>query len=283
MLISPEEKSDFSVLVTGATRGIGEGCAREFAKHGANVAICSPEVERGHAIAAELSDLAGTECFFHKCDVRRVEEVESTIDATISRFGRLDCLVNNAGVPATGKTLEDTGLEEINDLILTNLTSCIVASRYALRALRSSRGSIINIGSLAGKMGHDLAAVYCATKGGIGSFTKALAVEEASSGVRVNVILPGNILTESRRLKEAASPRGAEYHDYVESWQWLGRSGTPEEVGSVCWFLASPQARYLTGVEVIVSGGAELGFGPKLRTSFDDEFARAARPQSRVT
>ena len=269
------DEGSFAVLVTGATRGIGEGCARQFAEHGASVTICSPEVDRGHALAEEITGQGGGRCIYHECDVRDPTAIRATIGAALGAFGHLDCLVNNAGVPATGKTLEDTSLTEINDLVLTNLTSCIVASRYALPALREARGSIVNIGSLAGTLGHDLAAVYSATKGGIASFTKALAIEEAGSGVRVNVILPGNILTESRRLKEAASSRGAEYHDFVESWQWLGRSGTPEEVGNVCRFLASPEARYLTGVEIVVSGGAELGFGPKYRNSFDAEAVRA--------
>jgi len=207
-------------------------------------------------------------------------DIQATIDAALDRYGRLDCLVNNAGITGSGTPLDQTDLTEINDLILTNLTSCIVASRYALPALRAATGSIINIGSLAGKLGHDLAAVYCATKGGIGAFTKALAIEEAAAGVRVNAILPGNILTESRKRKEAQSVTPGAYHNFIESWQWMGRSGTPEEVGNVCRFLASSEARYLTGVEIIVSGGAELGFGPKQRSAFDADIARTASTTS---
>src|SRR5205814_5498240 len=110
--------------------------------------------------------------------------------------------------------------------------------------------------------------VYTATKGAIGAFTKALAIEESTHGVRVNAVLPGNILTESRRRLEAASANPEQLHAYIESWQWLGRSGLPAEIGQACYFLASDEASFITGAELIVSGGAELGFGPKERVDF---------------
>jgi NAD(P)-dependent dehydrogenase (short-subunit alcohol dehydrogenase family) len=120
------------------------------------------------------------------------------------------------------------------------------------------------MGSLTSVLGHHLATIYCATKGGISAFTKALAVDEAKNGVRVNAVLPGNVLTQSRADLEANMKNGRAFHDYVEKWQWTGRSGTVEEVGQACLFLASDQARFITGVELILSGGAELGFGPKV-------------------
>lgn len=117
--------------------------------------------------------------------------------------------------------------------------------------------------SLAGELGgwHD--ALYSATKAGITGFTKALAVEEGVSGVRVNAILPGNIVSDARVRGEAATRRAQDFHDYLERWQWLGRSGTIDEVGNVALFLASDLSSYCTGITVNVSGGLEIGYGVK--------------------
>jgi L-fucose dehydrogenase len=257
-----------TVLVTGGTQGIGAGCARVFHGRGANVVICAPDVSGGHALVAELEEARSGSCLFVECDVRHRDQIAATIAAALERFGRLDCLINNAGISRTRKALVDTTAGEIDELISTNLLGCIVASQLALPHLRASCGTIVNIGSLTANVGHDRAAVYAATKGAIGAFTKALAVEEAEHGVRINAVLPGNILTESRRLFEAASANPEKLHAYVESWQWLGRSGLPVEVGHACYFLASDDAAFITGAELIVSGGAELGFGPKERVDF---------------
>jgi len=144
-----------------------------------------------------------------------------------------------------------------------NLISYFVGCKLALPYLRQSGRSIINIGSLTSKLGHQRATIYCATKGAISAFTKALAIEEAKNGVRVNAVLPGNIMTQSRADLEARMKNSQAFHDYVEKWQWLGRSGTIEEVGYACLFLASDSSWFITGIDLILSGGAELGFGPK--------------------
>jgi L-fucose dehydrogenase len=257
-----------TALVTGGTQGIGAGCARVFHEHGVDVVVCAPDVTGGEALVAELDTRRPGSALFVECDVRFPDQIAATVAAAVERFGRLDCLINNAGVGRPGKTLVETTLAEIEELVATNLVSCVVASQLALPHLRATRGTIVNIGSLAGRVGHDRAAVYAATKGAIGAFTKALAVEEASHGVRVNAVLPGNILTESRRRYEEASSDPQGLHDHVETWQWLGRSGLPAEVGRACYFLASDDATFITGAELIVSGGAELGFGPKQPVRF---------------
>jgi NAD(P)-dependent dehydrogenase (short-subunit alcohol dehydrogenase family) len=144
-----------------------------------------------------------------------------------------------------------------------NVISYFVACQFALPYVRQRRGSIINIGSLTSKLGDHWATTYCATKGAISAFTKALAIEEAKNGVRVNAVLPSNIITQSRLDLESTMKNGQAFHDYVESWQWVGRSGTTEEVGHACLFLASERAKFITGIDLIISGGCELGSGPK--------------------
>ena len=122
--------------------------------------------------------------------------------------------------------------------------------------------------SLVGKIGQEWASTYCASKGAIIAFTKALAIDEARYGVRVNVVLPGNILTEARKQNVAMSDNSEKWDRMIDHWQWMGRSGSIEEAGQVCLFLASKFASYLTGVELIVSGGSELAYGKKYPPKF---------------
>jgi NAD(P)-dependent dehydrogenase (short-subunit alcohol dehydrogenase family) len=172
-------------------------------------------------------------------------------------------LVNNAVRFPGWRPIDDISQDVIIDTLRTNLGAYIVGSQAALPYLRQTRGSIVNMSSVSGEIGgwHD--ALYSATKGAITSFTKALAIEEAANGVRVNAILPGNIVTEARVRSEAQHLRSDEFHDYLERWQWLGRSGTIDEVGNAALFFASDMASFCTGVSLIVSGGLELGYGVK--------------------
>jgi NAD(P)-dependent dehydrogenase (short-subunit alcohol dehydrogenase family) len=265
-----------TALITGGTRGIGTGCAAAFVSQGYHVVICADDaVEFGSDVALRISAGGPGTCHYIECDVRDRSAIEDLVRDSMSTLGRLDTLVNNVGINYLGRTLEEIRLEEIDDLVAVNLVSCILLSRLALPHLRAVRGSIVNIGSLAGAIGHDMAAVYAATKGGISAFSKALAIEECRSGVRVNTILPGNVLTDSRASLERGMASPQIYHDYVETWQWLGRSATPAEIGQACLFLASEQASYVTGIDLPVTGGAELGFGPKQRTELDNETRRA--------
>jgi NAD(P)-dependent dehydrogenase (short-subunit alcohol dehydrogenase family) len=122
---------------------------------------------------------------------------------------------------------------------------------------------IVNVGSIVAETGFFWNPDYVAAKGGISSLTRALAIDESANGVRVNAVLPGNIMTRRRRSIEAETVNGPQLHEFLESWQWLGRSGEPEEVGNAVAFLASDQASFITGAMLIVSGGLELGMGRK--------------------
>ncbi|HZQ05844.1 MAG TPA: SDR family oxidoreductase [Anaerolineae bacterium] len=255
---------DKVTLITGGSKGIGEGCARVFVAAGASVMICARGREAGEALAQELSAKGPGTCHFEPCDVSKPEEIQQVIDKTVALYGRLDCLINNAGWHPPHKTIDEFSIEDFRDLLNLNLVSCFAAAKYALPYIRQVRGSIINMGSIVGEYGQWQATIYCATKGGIQGFTKALAIDEAKHGVRVNAVLPGNIVTQSRIDLEARLENGQAFHDFVEGWQWLGRSGTIEETGQVCLFLASDAASFLTGIELVVTGGQELGQGPRV-------------------
>ncbi len=250
-------------LITGGSKGIGEGCARVFCAAGAPVVICARGREAGEALAAELTAQGPGECHFEPCDVSDPDQIRRVVDRTVERFGRLDCLVNNAGTHPPHRTIDEFTIEEFEQLLRVNLVSYFAGCKFALPHLRKTRGSIINLGSLVGVMGQQLATTYCATKGGISAFTKALAIEEARFDVRVNAVLPGNIISDSRIQGVAQSDNPEELDRLVDSWQWPGRSGSIEEAGQACLFLASDSASYITGIELIISGGSELGYGIK--------------------
>jgi len=251
------------VLITGGTKGIGEGCARVFADAGADVVISARDAVRGIACQDELNTQAQGSCKFIPCDVSKPDEIIAMIDEAAKLYGRIDCLINNAGYHPPHKTIDEFTLEDFTDVLQTNLVSCFAACKYVLPHLRKSRGSIINMGSLVGQMGQEAATIYCASKGAVAAFTKSLAIEECRNGVRVNCVSPGNILSDSRKqgAKEAQDPDAL--NRLVDSWQPTGYSGTNEDIGQLCLFLASDAAGYITGVDHIISGGSELGYGVK--------------------
>ena len=252
------------VLITGGSKGIGEGCARVFCGAGARVAIADVDEAAGLALAEALTAAGPGECEYFSCDVRDEAQLGRTIAAAVGRFGRLDCLINNAGWHPPHKPIDDFSTGEFRDLLELNLIAVFSGCKLALPYLRQARGSIINISSLVAVMGQEFATTYCATKGGVSAFTRALAIDEARHGVRVNAVLPGNVLTPMRIASVAAAPDPQALNDTIESWQWTGRSATIEEIGQVCLFLASDAAAFVTGIELNATGGAELGYGIKL-------------------
>ncbi|HWP43687.1 MAG TPA: SDR family oxidoreductase, partial [Blastocatellia bacterium] len=155
-------------------------------------------------------------------------------------------------------------VEEFRDLIELNLISVFTACKLALPYLRKTRGNIINIASLVATMGQHHATTYVATKGAVAAFTKALAIDEAPNGVRVNSVSPGNIYTPLWQEAIDAAPDPQQCRAEGEAAQVMGRMGTPEEVGRLCLFIAA-EATFTTGVDHIISGGAELGYGRKSR------------------
>ena len=255
---------DKVTIITGGTMGIGEGCARVFTRAGAPVVIAARDKTRGEEVARTICEQEQGSCTFIRCDVTLPEEIKALIDETVRRFGRLDCLINNAGWHPPHTPIDDISIEDFKDLLQLNLVSYFAACKFALPYLRQTKGCIINMGSLVGTMGQEYATIYVATKAGISGFSKALAVDEARNGVRVNVIAPGVIQTPLTKFYVDSQPDPKAMQEALNSWQWNGRTGTIEEVGEACLFLASDGAGFITGIELNISGGAELAYGVKL-------------------
>ncbi len=258
-------------LITGGNKGMGKGITRVFVDAGAKVVICGRDAEAGIGLAKELTEKGPGRCDFEKCDVSHPDQVRAVIDSTVRRFGHLDCLINNAGYHPPLGPVDDFTVEDLLELLQTNFISQFVSCQHALPHIRKTKGNIINMGSCTAVLGQEGGTIYAATKAAISAFTKSLAVEEAPGGVRVNAVLPGNIYTDSRvKGIQLMGQKGPEINRWAEANQPIGRSGTAEEVGQLCLFLATDAASYLTGVELMVTGGIELGVGVKFPPLFVD-------------
>ncbi|HKX83918.1 MAG TPA: SDR family NAD(P)-dependent oxidoreductase [Pyrinomonadaceae bacterium] len=255
---------DKVVIITGGTKGIGEGCVRTFVDAGSNVVFCSRKQEEGDALADELNAHTNSGVLFVRCDVSKVDELQRLVDTTVAKYGQIDCLLNNAGWHPEHKPIDDFSIDEFRALLNLNLVSVFAACKFALPYLRKTKGNIINMSSLVGQMGQLHAVTYVATKGAITGFTKALAIDEAVHGVRVNSVSPGNIYTPLWQQAIDASDDPAKTREDGDAAQPLGRMGTIEETGQLCLFIAA-EATFTTGVDHIISGGAELGYGRKSR------------------
>ena len=254
------------VIITGGSKGIGKGCVEAFVAAGAKVVFCARHETEGRELAAELTERGPGEAQFLSCDVSKPDEIKQLIDATIAKHGRLDCLINNAGWHPPHQPIDEFSVQDFRDLLELNLVSIFAACKFALPHLRKTQGNIINLSSLVGVMGQAHATTYVATKGAITAFTKALAIDEAEHGVRVNSVSPGNVYTPLWQQAIDAAPDAAQCRADGEAAQLLGRMGTIAEVGQLCLFIAG-EATFTTGVDHIISGGAELGYGRKSRVS----------------
>src|SRR5262245_37278252 len=255
--------ADKVVIVTGGSSGIGKGCAQEFVKAGAKVVVCCNDEAQGAAVATALrTAIHPGDASFIYCDVRKADDLKNLIEGTYSAHGRIDCLVNNAGWHPPHKPIDEFSIDEFRELLELNLVSVFTACKLALPYLRQTKGNIINMASLVATIGQRHATTYVATKGALTSFTKALAIDEAPNGVRVNSISPGNVYTPLWQEAIDAASNPEQYRADGEAAQLMDRMGTIEEVGRLCLFIAA-DATFTTGVDHIVSGGAELGYGRK--------------------
>ncbi len=252
------------VIVTGAARGIGAGCARVFVEAGAKVVVSDRRGDEAQRLVDELNAQGPGEAHFIAADVTDVAQIEALIAGAAARFGRLDCLLNNAGWHPPHLPIDQFSVADFRALIDLNVISVFAACRAALPHLRRTKGNIINIASLVATLGQHYATTYVATKGAVLSFTKALAIDEAPAGVRVNSISPGNIWTPLWKEAVDASSDPDRTRADGEAAQVLGRMGTPEEVGRLALFIAA-DASFTTGVDHLITGGAEIGYGAKAR------------------
>ena len=241
-------------LVTGAgsVSGLGYATARALLREGARCVV-SDINEAGVTASGDALREAGGEVLALRHDVTSESDWASVIEATIARFGRLDILVNNAGIVIL-RSMDVMTLPDWRRQIDVNLTSVYLGCSLALRQMRAQGdgGSIVNVSSTAGLVGVPGASAYGASKGGVRLFTKSVALECARENIRVNSVYPGAIWTDMQKLVLAEN---REQTELVTSTIPMGRLGEPDDIAAMVLFLASDEARYITGAEFTVDGG----------------------------
>jgi len=251
---------DKVVIVTGGSKGIGEGCSRVFCREGGLVSVLARGAEAGEKLVAELTATGPGKAIFLPCDVGRHEELRDAIEQTVEQFGRLDCIINNAGQHPPAMALDETSVEFMDELMRINYLSTFAGARHALPHLRKTKGTIVNMSSITAVLGQDKSSAYCATKGAQVSLTKALAKELGPEGIRVNAILPSNIDTPLMRDWAATLDDPDSALERVSAMQVFGRMGTIEEMGEVALFLACDESSFITGQAIEAEGGASLDY-----------------------
>jgi NAD(P)-dependent dehydrogenase (short-subunit alcohol dehydrogenase family) len=244
-----------SVVLTGASTGIGRACALRFATEGARLVLASIHEEGGRALAREI-EAHGGESIYVKTDVSRREDSERAIDACVDRFGGVDILLCNAGVTMP-KLLPDTSDDDIAHVMGINLLALMYAARYVLPIMlaQATGGNILFTASKTGLVAQTDSPVYCASKGGAVMLAKALALDYATRGIRVNALCPGIIDTPMLQTFADTRPDPAAAWAQYSAAQPMGRLGTPAECADAALWLVSDEASFVTGVALPVDGG----------------------------
>jgi len=241
-------------VITGAGAGIGRGIAELFSIEGAKVVLSSRRETNGKTVCDQLTT-AGYDTSFVKCDISDSTDVEHLFDETIQQYGRIDVLINNAGINFV-KPFTETTLSDFDRVIGTDLRGTFLCTSRAVREmLKTGGGSIINITSVHTIAGMEGAAPYDAAKWGVVGLTKSLAVELSSKNIRVNALSPGLIATQIWDDIQAAAPDAQACNRYWQSNIPAGRVGTVEDVAFFALFLASDESRYVCGANLLVDGG----------------------------
>lgn len=235
-------------LISGAARGQGEAEARLFVAEGAKVVLGDVLVEQGQQVAADLRARGG-QAMFVKLDVTQEADWQRAVETAVSTYGRLDILINNAGIfPTEG--VEATDLALWDRVVTINQTGVWLGMKYAIPAMRQAGGgAIVNISSIAGIIGSGMAAAYHGTKGAVRLLTKTAAIEYAKEGIRINSVHPGGVDTDMLRVLGEEGRRAAMLAHP------LGRFATPQDIAYGVLYLASDEASFVTGAELVIDGG----------------------------
>jgi NAD(P)-dependent dehydrogenase (short-subunit alcohol dehydrogenase family) len=239
------------VLITGALTGIGRATALAFAKQGARIVVSGRKQEAGRALEQELRAL-GAEAEFVQADVRHESDVQKLVDKAVTRFGRLDIAVNNAGTEGARGPITAQDAESYAATFDTNVLGVLLSMKHELRVMQPQRsGSIVNISSTMGHRGAPNASLYVASKHAVEGLTKSAALEAAASGVRVNAIAPGPV--ETAMLDRFAG--GADKTATMKAAVPMNRLGRAEEIADAVQFVTSEKAAFITGQIIDVNGG----------------------------
>ena len=239
------------VLITGALTGVGRATALAFAREGASVVVSGRRDDAGQALVTELRAL-GAEAQFIRADVRRENDVQTLVDETVARFGRLDVAVNNAGTEGKPGPVTEQTAESYAATFDTNVLGVLLSMKHELRVMQAQGfGSIVNLSSTMGQRGAPGASLYTASKHAVEGLTKSAALEAAAFGVRVNAIAPGPIETAMLDRFTGSADRKAGMVAGIP----LQRAGQPREIADAIVFVASARASFITGQIINVNGG----------------------------
>jgi NAD(P)-dependent dehydrogenase (short-subunit alcohol dehydrogenase family) len=238
-------------LVVGGTSGIGKATALAFAKAGAKVVITGRREKEGTGVAVEIAESGGTAAFF-RADVAKDHDVADTIDFVQSTYGRLDVAFNNAGVEFAG-SLDQVTEEQYRRIFDVSVWGVLNSMKHEIAAmLKSGGGAIVNTSSVFGHIGAPRASIYVAAKHAVEGLTKAVALEFAKQGIRVNSVAPGVVDTE---MIDRVVGKEADQRNWLRSLHPVGRLGASEEIAAAVLYLASDVAKFTTGTTLLVDGG----------------------------
>lgn len=238
-------------IITGGTSGIGFAIAKLFSEQGAKIVIASDKSKNGNDIAKSIS----SDCIFIQTDVREENQVNKLISETIEKFGKLDILVNSAGVYFVSQNdIAQMPTSDFNLIMDINFKGVFLTTKFAIPELLKTKGNIINISSTLGIVPEKESAIYCASKSAVIMFSKAIALQFSEKGLRVNSICPGPIDTP---MLHSVLPEKKVYDEYLEL-NPMKRAGTPKEVAGLALFLAGDDAKYITGGVYTIDGGESL-------------------------
>ncbi|XP_036454139.1 3-oxoacyl-[acyl-carrier-protein] reductase FabG [Colossoma macropomum] len=245
---------DKVTLITGASSGIGAGTAVLFAKLGAKLALNGRNVENLTKIAKECADCGASKPLLVPGDMTDEETVKKTVELTIAHFGRLDVLINSAGILAMG-TIETTDMAQYDQVMNVNVRSVYHLTHLCVPYLIKTKGSIVNVSSVNGQRSFPGVLAYCMSKSAIDQFTRCIALELAPKQVRANSVCPGVIVTEVHKRAGLDEEQYKQFLEKCKVTHALGRPGDVEEVAHAIAFLASDAATFITGVNLPVDGG----------------------------
>ncbi len=247
------------VLITGGNSGIGRATAAAFAREGAAVAIAARNQERSAAVARAI-EADGGRAVAVRCDVTDPDDCADAVTTTLATLGRLDVLFNNAGVIFREKTAPETTLDEWNTTLAVNTTATFLMSKLAIPHMQTAGGgAIVNNASYFGLVGGRGTAAYSAAKGAVVLLTKAMALDHAAEGIRVNCVCAGSVDTPMLQgeMEEMGGERAVRH--LFEEKHPLGRIAQPEEIATAVLYLASDDAGFVTGVALPIDGGLTAG------------------------
>uniref|UniRef100_A0A2A4ITT1 Uncharacterized protein n=1 Tax=Heliothis virescens TaxID=7102 RepID=A0A2A4ITT1_HELVI len=244
---------DKVVIVTGSSSGIGAAIAIKFAEEGAKVAIVGRNQEKLNNVAKKCG-----KPLVLVADVSKDEDAKRIVDETVRVFGKLDILINNAGIGQTASIQSENAMAVFDKVMSTNLRSVVYLTHLAAPHLVKTKGNIVNISSIAALQVLQNVFSYCTSKAGLDHFTRAVALELASSGVRVNTVNPGPVLTDIIENMGATKEQQAAMFKQMENGTPLKRISVPEEIGDLVLFLASDKAKAITGSSFVTDNGTLL-------------------------